>query len=119
MSTAFLSFLIFFTITITIFLATLATSASSPLHPDELNALKEKIANTLGIKRLDLKSGDPCRLRTLKTVDFVSNKDTNNTIICDHCNNLTCHITDLYLKTMSLPGKLPPQLKKLPYLKSM
>ncbi|CAH2034362.1 unnamed protein product [Thlaspi arvense] len=80
-----------------------------------------EIGTTLGIKRLDLKSGDPCHLKTLlfiKEVDYVWNDDINNTIIC-HCNDTTCPITDLFLKTMSLPGKLPPQLAKLRYLQSI
>ncbi|KAF8045782.1 hypothetical protein N665_4433s0004 [Sinapis alba] len=119
MSIPFSSFLILFAI-ITSFLATLTTSASPPvLHPDELKALKE-IATTLGIKGLDLKSEDPCSRRSLK-FDFVQSLETggvNNNISCQ-CYNMICHITDLTLKTMDLPGKLPPQLVKLRYLQSM
>ncbi|KAF2612164.1 hypothetical protein F2Q70_00012725 [Brassica cretica] len=110
MSIPFSCFLLFFTI-ITIFLATLTKSASPPvLHPDELNALKE-IATTLGIKGLDLKSENPCIREKLK-FDFVQNEGVNNTVKC-HCDNMTCHIIDLFLKSMDLPGKLPPQLVKL------
>ncbi|KFK44805.1 hypothetical protein AALP_AA1G305100 [Arabis alpina] len=93
------------------------------LHPDELNALKE-IATTLGIKRLDLSDGNPCslgKLKIIQKVKVVGNLDMNNTIRCD-CSlnyNKTCHITDLILKTLSLPGKLPPELAKLPYLRSI
>ncbi|CAF1709782.1 unnamed protein product [Brassica napus] len=32
---------------------------------------------------------------------------------------MTCHIIDLFLKSMELPGKLPPQLVKLRYLRSI
>ncbi|XP_013723772.2 probable LRR receptor-like serine/threonine-protein kinase At1g29720 isoform X1 [Brassica napus] len=116
MSIPFSSFLIFFAI-ITSFLATLTTSASRPLlHPDELKALKE-IATTLGIKGLDLKSEDPCSRSSLK-FDF-DQTDGGDTAINCQCDNMICHITDLSLKTMDLPGKLPPQLVKLRYLRSI
>ncbi|VVA92984.1 unnamed protein product [Arabis nemorensis] len=123
MSIVFSKFLLLFTV-ITSYLATLTTSVTSPtLHGDELNALKE-IATTLGIKGLNLSYGDPCNIRTLKItqkVDFVHNTDINNTILCDCSfnNNTICHITEIFLKTMGLPGKLPPQLVKLPYLRSI
>ncbi|KFK44804.1 hypothetical protein AALP_AA1G305000 [Arabis alpina] len=122
-SMVFWTFLTFFTIMAS-FLATLTTSTSSPtLHPNELNALKE-IATTFGIKRLNLSYVDPCNSGTLmiiQEVDFVLNPNTNNTILCDCTfnNNTICHITKLFLTTMSLPGKLPPQLVKLRYLQSI
>ncbi|KFK44798.1 hypothetical protein AALP_AA1G304700 [Arabis alpina] len=122
MSIVFLKFLLFFTITS--YLATLTTSVTSPsLHPDELNALKV-IATALGIKRLNLSYGDPCILKTLKIthkIGFVLNSDSNNTVLCDCSfnNNTICHITEIFLKTMSLPGKLPPQLAKLRHLRSI
>ncbi|CAF2159746.1 unnamed protein product [Brassica napus] len=110
-------FLFFFTI-ITTFLAILTASTSQALHPDELNALGE-IATTLGIKRLNLSDGDPCFSRTLN-IGFVSD-EMKNTIACDCSfnNNMTCHITELTLKTLGLPGKVPPELVKLQYLRSI
>ncbi|KAL0759756.1 hypothetical protein Bca101_075906 [Brassica carinata] len=111
-------FLFFFTI-ITTFLAILTASTSQALHPDELNALGE-IATTLGIKRLNLSDGDPCFSRTLNIGGVVSD-ETNNTIACDCSfnNNMTCHITELILKSISLSGKLPPELAKLQYLQKI
>jgi hypothetical protein len=123
MSIILWSFFLFFTIILSS-LTNITTLASfSSLHADELNALKE-IATTLGIKRLNLRDEDPCSSKTLKIiqeVDFVPNLDINNTIGCDCSfnNNTICRITELALKTMSLRGKLPPELTKLPYLKSM
>ncbi|XP_048592576.1 probable LRR receptor-like serine/threonine-protein kinase At1g29720 [Brassica napus] len=110
-------FLFFFTI-ITTFLAILTASTSQALHPDELNALGE-IATTLGIKRLNLSDGDPCFSRTLN-IGFVSD-EMKNTIACDCSfnNNMTCHITELILMSISLSGKLPPELAKLQYLQNI
>ncbi|KAG2318960.1 hypothetical protein Bca52824_012173 [Brassica carinata] len=116
MSMPFGSFLIFFAI-VTSFLATVTTSASQQvLHPDESKALKE-IATTLGIEGLDLESEDPCSRRSLK-FDFNQTDGADNTINCQ-CVGMICHITDLSLKAMNLPGKLPPQLVKLQYLQSI
>ncbi|KAL1205157.1 putative LRR receptor-like serine/threonine-protein kinase [Cardamine amara subsp. amara] len=117
MWTVFLALLLFSTI-ITSFFATLTTSTSA-LHPDEFRALT-KIATTLGIKSLNLSSGDPCHLGTLK-FDIVLKPEMNNTIGCDCSfnNNKTCHITELFLKSTSLSGKLPPELAKLRYLQKI
>ncbi|KAJ0255091.1 Serine-threonine/tyrosine-protein kinase [Hirschfeldia incana] len=124
MSIIFSNFILLFVI-ISCFLTTLSTSAASQsLHPDELNALKE-IATTLGIKRLNLSAGDPCSIRTLMIVqekqDVLLNSAKNNSIVCDCSfnNNMTCHIKVIELKTLSLPGKLPPQMAKLPYLQKI
>ncbi|KAG2318958.1 hypothetical protein Bca52824_012171 [Brassica carinata] len=117
------SVLLLFFIIITSFLAISTTSVSSALHPDELNAL-EKIATTLGIKGLNLSDGDPCNLGTLKMmhVDGVSNPENRNSTIrcdCTFNNSRICHITSIDLKTLSLPGKLPPELAGLRYLRSI
>ncbi|CAH8298907.1 unnamed protein product [Eruca vesicaria subsp. sativa] len=113
----FSTLFLFFTI-ITTFFAILTTSASQALHPDELNALGE-IATTLGIKRLNLSDRDPCLSRTLN-IGAVSN-EMNNTIACDCSfnNNMTCHITELNLKSTGLSGQLPPELAKLQYLQNI
>ncbi|KAG2320648.1 hypothetical protein Bca52824_013861 [Brassica carinata] len=92
-------------------------SASPSLHPDEVEALKD-IASTLGVKHLNL-SEDPCLTKTLVITQDVLREGQNSTIRCD-CrfnNNNTCHITHFILKTFSLPGRLPPELAKLQYLK--
>ncbi|VVA92985.1 unnamed protein product [Arabis nemorensis] len=118
MSIIFSTFLLFFTIMTT-------SAASSSLPPDELNALKE-IATTLGFKRFKLSDGD-CRLQPLKIIQeeetnvVSSNSEMKNNIVCN-CSldrNMTCHITELEFKTLSLPGKLPPELAKLQYLQKI
>ncbi|XP_056841636.1 probable LRR receptor-like serine/threonine-protein kinase At1g29720 isoform X2 [Raphanus sativus] len=116
------SALLFFTI-ITRFSVIQTASTSPALHPDELNSL-EKVATTLGIKRVNLSYEDPCSLGTLmitQQVDSVWNPEVNNTIACDcSFNNKTiCHITELVLMNFTLEGKLPPQLAKLRYLQSI
>ncbi|KAF8107802.1 hypothetical protein N665_0116s0009 [Sinapis alba] len=114
MSTVFSVLLLFFTIIISLF-AISTTYVSSDLHPDELNVLK-KIATTLGAKGLNLSFEDPCKSNTLKIDQKIGDVEINNTIKCDVCFNNTCHITKIFLKTLSLPGKLPPELAKLRYL---
>ncbi|KAG7598668.1 Protein kinase domain [Arabidopsis suecica] len=54
-------------------------------------------------------------------VSIVPNSERNNTIRCDcsFYNNNTCHITSIELKTLSLPGKLPPELADLRYLQTI
>ncbi|CAH2034360.1 unnamed protein product [Thlaspi arvense] len=84
----------------------------------------EEIATTLGIKKLNLSYEDPCRFETLmitQQVGFVWNPEVNNTISCDCTfnNSTTCHITELILGNFSLMGKLPPELAKLRYLRSI
>ncbi|XP_019094625.1 PREDICTED: probable LRR receptor-like serine/threonine-protein kinase At1g29720 [Camelina sativa] len=122
MWTVFSTLFMLFSI-ITSFFATQTTSTSPALHPDELIALEE-IATTLGIKRLNLSYGDPCRLRTLKIIqeaDIVWNPVMNNTILCDCSfnNNTICHITALTLRNSTLSGKVPPELAKLRHLRSI
>ncbi|RID53350.1 hypothetical protein BRARA_G00751 [Brassica rapa] len=118
MSIVFSSFILLFTIA-TSFLAAQITPVASPalLHPDELKALEE-IASTLGITKLNLGNGDPCDLKRLK-IDVAQDPTSENIIVCDCSRNNTCHITDLTLKTLGLPGKVPPELVKLQYLRSI
>uniref|UniRef100_A0A0D3D5Z2 non-specific serine/threonine protein kinase n=1 Tax=Brassica oleracea var. oleracea TaxID=109376 RepID=A0A0D3D5Z2_BRAOL len=117
MSTVFSVLLLFFTITISFFAISTTTYVSSDLHPDELNVL-EKIATTLGVKGLNLYE-DPCKLKTLKIDQKIGDPEIKNTIFCDVCFNNTCHITNIVLKALSLPGKLPPELANLRYLQSI
>ncbi|KFK44801.1 hypothetical protein AALP_AA1G304900 [Arabis alpina] len=112
--------LLFFTIITSFF----AISTPLALHPDEFKAL-EKIGTTLGIKGLDLSYEDPCISGTLKMIPevaVVSNPEIrNNTIRCDcsYNNDTICHITSIDLKTLSLPGTLPPEFADLRYLQSI
>ncbi|KAK6932742.1 Malectin domain, partial [Dillenia turbinata] len=90
------------------------------LPDSELMALRE-IGLTLGAKDVNL-SVDPCQLEMLMiTLDYETGDDVNNTLLCD-CSfdsNTTCHVTSLYLKSLSLSGTLPPQLINLPYLEEL
>ncbi|GLT52828.1 hypothetical protein SLA2020_261450 [Shorea laevis] len=45
-------------------------------------------------------------------------KNSESSIGCD-CNNDVCHVVRIVLKSYSLPGILPPQLVKLPYLREI
>ncbi|XP_010549447.1 PREDICTED: probable LRR receptor-like serine/threonine-protein kinase At1g29720 [Tarenaya hassleriana] len=101
---------------ISIFFAPLACASPALLHPDEVEALQE-IARTLGIKNLDLRE-DPCAKSILRIADGDLQPGQDSTVICDCSfdNNRTCHITQLTLKTFSLPGRVPPELVKLRYL---
>ncbi|KAK6917747.1 Serine-threonine/tyrosine-protein kinase, catalytic domain [Dillenia turbinata] len=52
---------------------------------------------------------------------YKTGDDVNNTLHCD-CSfgsNTTCHVTSIYLKSLSLSGTLPPQLINLRYLKEL
>ncbi|KAL1205160.1 putative LRR receptor-like serine/threonine-protein kinase [Cardamine amara subsp. amara] len=110
------SFLLLFFTIITIFFA-ISTSVLSDLHPDEWETLKT-IANTLGIEGLDPRNGDPCSLKTLN-ITTALNLDINNVISCDFKIYNNSHITRIELNSLSLPGKLPPELADLQYLQSM
>ncbi|KAI3964188.1 hypothetical protein MKW92_000775, partial [Papaver armeniacum] len=74
--------------------------ALSQRLPDvEVEALTE-IAKTLGKQGWDFAKLDPC-----------ATKGINCT-----CGNTACHVIEIVLNRESLPGILPPELVKLPYL---
>ncbi|XP_026404701.1 probable leucine-rich repeat receptor-like serine/threonine-protein kinase At3g14840 isoform X1 [Papaver somniferum] len=81
--------------------------ALSQRLPDvEVEALTE-IAKTLGKQGWDFAKLDPCS-RTTPT------EGINCT--CTFSGNSVCHVTGIVLNRQSLPGMLPPELVKLPYL---
>ncbi|KAK6932806.1 Malectin domain, partial [Dillenia turbinata] len=84
-----------------------------------MKALRE-IGLTLGAKDVNL-AWTQCQLEMLViTLDYETGDDTNNTLLCD-CSfdsNNTCHVTSVYLKSLSLSGTLLPQLINLPYLEN-
>ncbi|KAL3503079.1 hypothetical protein ACH5RR_037528, partial [Cinchona calisaya] len=97
-------------------LATLASAATLPA--DEVGALQQ-IATTLGKKNWDF-TVDPCSgLRTWSTPNPVKGSENAVTCDCSFINNTVCHVVSIILKAQDLPGILPPELIKLPYLQEI
>ncbi|KAI3969382.1 hypothetical protein MKX01_019943 [Papaver californicum] len=77
--------------------------ALSQRLPDvEVEALTE-IAKTLRKQGWNFPKSDPCNT-------------TGINCNCAFSSNTVCHVTGILLKSQSLPGILPPELVKLPYL---
>ncbi|XP_062011660.1 probable leucine-rich repeat receptor-like serine/threonine-protein kinase At3g14840 isoform X1 [Rosa rugosa] len=98
--------------------ATFAFGATQ-LPEDEVEALKD-IAKTLGKTNWNF-SADPCGndygWANLNPVKGFENAVTCN---CTLVPNFTvCHVTSIVLKSQNLPGKLPPELIRLPYLQEI
>uniref|UniRef100_F6H2L6 non-specific serine/threonine protein kinase n=1 Tax=Vitis vinifera TaxID=29760 RepID=F6H2L6_VITVI len=77
----------------------------------------EEIAKTLGKTDWNF-SADPCGgewgWATKNPV-----KGSENAVTCSCTNNTVCHVVGIVLKTQNLPGSLPPELVKLPYLQEI
>ncbi|XP_027340613.1 probable leucine-rich repeat receptor-like serine/threonine-protein kinase At3g14840 [Abrus precatorius] len=96
--------------------ASLAFGAT--LSTDEVQVLKD-IGKTLG-KDWDF-SVDPCSGERNWT-SSVQVKGSENAVTCGHCsyaNQTNCHVTNIILKEQNLPGILPPDLIRLPYLQEI
>nr|XP_027126994.1 probable leucine-rich repeat receptor-like serine/threonine-protein kinase At3g14840 isoform X1 [Coffea arabica] len=94
--------------------AKLASGAT--LVPDEVDVLRE-IAKTLG--KTDWNFGvDPCSGES-NWRNATAPKEFANAVTCNCSfeNSTTCHVVSIVLKSQSLPGELPPELVKLPYLR--
>ncbi|KAL6201311.1 hypothetical protein ACLB2K_025025 [Fragaria x ananassa] len=89
--------------------------AESEVPQDEMDALEE-ITRTMGAKYWKF-NGSSCQIE-LVGVTAEPPQTSNSTIVCE-CKNTVCHVVKLGLKRFSLPGKLPPQLVKLPYLREI
>ncbi|TXG47729.1 hypothetical protein EZV62_027023 [Acer yangbiense] len=86
------------------------------LHPNEADALHQ-IATTLGATLVD-STDDPFQSGKLSI--STANSSTNvNSIACNYTDGTFSHVTSLKLKSMSLQGRLPPELVKLPFLQEM
>ncbi|CAL5405972.1 unnamed protein product [Camellia sinensis] len=97
--------------------ATFASRATL-LPNDEVQALQQ-IANTLGKTDWNF-SADPCSGEYgWATPHPVSGSENSVTCNCSFNNNTLCHIVSIVLKAQSLPGTLPPELIKLPYLQEI
>lgn len=106
-------FLLLFTI---FFFSTLSFGAT--LSKDEVEVLKD-IAKTLGKKDWDF-SVDPCSGERNWT-SSVQVKGSENAVTCNctFVNATVCHVTNILLKQQNLPGTLPKELVRLPYLQEI
>ncbi|KAI4332446.1 hypothetical protein L6164_017355 [Bauhinia variegata] len=88
--------------------------AESKLPQDEVDALQE-ITRTLGVTDWKF-DGDSCQIETVGlTLEPADGSESS--IDCECPDNQTfCHVVGITLKGYSLPGMLPPELIKLPYL---
>ncbi|XP_050148223.1 probable LRR receptor-like serine/threonine-protein kinase RFK1 isoform X1 [Malus sylvestris] len=88
------------------------------LPQQEVYALRE-IATTMGAKYWTFNAGT-CRIETVGLTEKQPKGSEGNTECdCNFENGTVCHIATLTLMGYSLPGLLPPQLVKLPYLRKI
>nr|XP_011470949.1 PREDICTED: probable LRR receptor-like serine/threonine-protein kinase RFK1 isoform X1 [Fragaria vesca subsp. vesca] len=88
---------------------------SGTLATEEVDALEE-ITRTMGAKYWKFNGGS-CQIE-LVGVTAELPEASESSIKCE-CNNTVCHVVKLVLERFSLPGKLSPQLVKLPYLREI
>ncbi|KAM1796575.1 hypothetical protein ACFX11_036800 [Malus domestica] len=89
--------------------------SESVVPQDEIDAL-QAISKTMGANYWKF-NGDSCEIESVGVTEEPP-KGAESSIGCE-CNNTVCHVTEIVLKGYSLPGMLPPQLVKLPYLKQI
>ncbi|KAM2043178.1 hypothetical protein ACFX1R_038376 [Malus domestica] len=83
-----------------------------------VDALQE-IATTMGANYWTFNT-DACRIETVGlTKKQPKGSQANTDCDCNFENSTVCHVATLTLKGFSLPGLLPPQLVKLPYLRKI
>ncbi|KAK4259527.1 hypothetical protein QN277_005850 [Acacia crassicarpa] len=92
--------------------------AESKLPQQEVDALQE-IISTMGSTHWKF-DGDSCQIEVVG-LTLVPPSGSKSSIGCQcFSDNVTnCHVVSISLKGYSLPGVLPPQLVKLPYLKEV
>ncbi|RDX96773.1 putative LRR receptor-like serine/threonine-protein kinase RFK1, partial [Mucuna pruriens] len=88
--------------------------AESKLPQEEVDALKE-ITSTMGATYWEFDS-DSCQIKMLGLTPEPPYQSESR-IGCDCTENNTCHVERIMFKRYNLPGMLPPQLVKLPYLR--
>ncbi|XP_062168919.1 probable leucine-rich repeat receptor-like serine/threonine-protein kinase At3g14840 [Alnus glutinosa] len=115
MSTFFARFLL--ASTLIFYFATFASGAAV-LPNDEVEGLRE-IAKRLGKTDWDF-SVDPCSGQSgWVKLDQPKGFDNALTCNCTFSNATVCHVISIVLKAQSLPGTLPPDLVRLPYLQEI
>ncbi|KAK2368160.1 putative leucine-rich repeat receptor serine/threonine-protein kinase [Trifolium repens] len=88
----------------------LTAFAANIIHPDEKKAL-EDIANSIGKKDWNFDT-DPCTNKP----NWLTKLENNVTCNCSVAGDKFCHVVAITLKEQNLPGTLPPELNRLPYL---
>ncbi|KAM1347366.1 hypothetical protein PS2_036306 [Malus domestica] len=90
------------------------------LPQEEVDALRQ-VATTMGAKYWSFNAGaDACRIDMVGVTEKQPRGSQKNTDCeCNFENNTVCHVVKLMIKGYSLPGFLPPQLVKLPYLREI
>ncbi|XP_057724098.1 probable leucine-rich repeat receptor-like serine/threonine-protein kinase At3g14840 [Arachis stenosperma] len=94
---------------------------ATQLPENEVQTL-QSIAKTLGIKNWN-PSVDECNKRQGRN-DWSScwefkDDEYQNVVICNCSIDTVCHVTNLCMKRQNLPGTLPPELVRLPYLQEI
>ncbi|XP_021895070.1 probable leucine-rich repeat receptor-like serine/threonine-protein kinase At3g14840 isoform X2 [Carica papaya] len=92
--------------------------SAATLVEDEVQALKD-IARTMG--KTDWNFGvDPCsRQAGWVTPNPINGQENAVTCNCSDANSTLCHVVSIILKAQSLPGTLPPELVRLPFLQEI
>ncbi|KAJ1426180.1 Serine-threonine/tyrosine-protein kinase, catalytic domain [Sesbania bispinosa] len=92
--------------------------AESKLPQDEVNALKE-ITSTMGATYWNFDS-DSCQIKMVGlTPEPPDGSKSSIDCDCSSENDTFCHVVRIMFKGYNLPGMLPPQLVKLPYLREI
>ncbi|OMO86378.1 hypothetical protein CCACVL1_09613 [Corchorus capsularis] len=91
--------------------------ADSKVPREEVDALQE-ITATMGVTRWKF-DGESCEIKMVG-VTLVPPKNAYHDISCEcETNSNVFHVVRIMLKGYNLPGMLPPQLIKLPYLREI
>ncbi|KAI4371787.1 hypothetical protein MLD38_010096 [Melastoma candidum] len=92
--------------------------SESKLPHYEVDALRD-IAATMGSKYWEFDDESCQVLKFGLTPDKPAGAESTVGCQCDFPNDAGCHVVRIVLKGFSLPGVLPPQLIKFPYLKQI
>ncbi|KAF3675810.1 putative receptor-like kinase isoform X2 [Capsicum annuum] len=97
---------------------TLLNLGESRVAQEEVDIL-EQIATTMGATHWKF-NGEFCQIEAVRvTTDQPSWSETDVACNCTIGNDTACHIVAITLKGISLPGVLPPELVKLPYIQKV
>ncbi|TKY71896.1 LRR receptor serine/threonine-protein kinase RFK1 [Spatholobus suberectus] len=92
--------------------------SESKLPQEEVDALKE-ITSTMGAAYWKFET-DSCKIEMVGlTREPPDESERSIDCDCSFENHTVCHVVKMTLKRLSLPGILPPQLAKLPFLREV
>ncbi|XP_052183607.1 probable LRR receptor-like serine/threonine-protein kinase RFK1 isoform X3 [Diospyros lotus] len=92
--------------------------ADSEVPQDEVDALQQ-IVTTMGVKYWKFNSSS-CRVELVGVTPQAPRKSEGSVECnCNLKNDSYCHVVKIELKFFNLPGILPPELVKLPYLRDI